>query len=81
MVVDMPMCNIYMKVVNKQQQKTSRLTLFFPGITRNTGTLFFGLEGQHNFKHFKYIHIVEIPTQKGESIHENVQSCHSNEKS
>ena len=30
MVVDMPMCNIYMKVVNKQQQKTSRLTLFFP---------------------------------------------------
>jgi len=25
-----------------------------------------GIKGKHNFKHFNYIHIVEIPTQKGE---------------
>jgi len=24
------------------------------------------IKGKHNFKHFYYIHIVEIPTQKGE---------------
>ena len=24
------------------------------------------ISGKHNFKHFNYIHVVEIPTQKGE---------------
>jgi len=24
------------------------------------------IKGKHNFKHFYYIHIVKIPTQKGE---------------
>jgi len=39
------------------------------------------IKGKHNFKHFYYIHIVEIiPTQKGEHRHGNVQSCLSNEK-
>jgi len=43
------------------------------------------IKGKHNFKHFYYLHIVEIPTQKGEhwskckpkreSTRENVQSC------
>jgi len=33
------------------------------------------IKGKHNFKYVYYIHIVEIPTQKG-----NVQSCPSNEK-
>ena len=35
------------------------------------------IKGKHNFKHFFYIHIIEIP--KRESTHENVQSCPYNE--
>jgi len=26
----------------------------------------FNIKGKHNFKHVNYLHIVEIPTQKGE---------------
>jgi len=26
----------------------------------------FNIKGKHNFKHFYYKHIVELPTQKGE---------------
>ena len=37
------------------------------------------ISGKHNFKHFNYIHVVEIPT-KWESTHENAQSCPTNEK-
>ena len=40
----------------------------------------FNVKGTHNFTHFCYIHIVEIPTLRRESTHEHVQSCPSNEK-
>ena len=29
-------------------------------------TIVLNIDGEHNFKHFYFIHIVEIPTQKGE---------------
>ena len=28
--------------------------------------IFLNIKGKHNFKHLYYIHIVDIPTQKGE---------------
>ena len=38
------------------------------------------IKGTHTLKRFYFIHNVEIPTQKRESTHTNVQSCPYNEK-